>query len=262
MITLYDNAFSPFGRKVRLVLDHKGIAYETIDGLSKRNHAALQAVNGRIEVPTLVHDGTVVVNSSDIVAYLERAFPERPVYPASAIGWVHARAWERCSDTTVDAILVDISYWMWAERPDAMPPGLLDAARADLAQIYAALERELAARDFVVGAVSIADFALFAQLSGAKLLGVEFDGALYPRLLAWYRRMRGLEVCRADLDRAKAYLAQGPAGLDVERVKIFWRGDRLEWILARGHHRWLVKEIEEGRVMWPGLAIPKFAESV
>ena len=85
MITLYDNAFSPFARKVRMVLEHKGIAHEVIDALSHRNREALAAVNGRVEVPALRHNDVVVVNSSDIVAYLERVFPDRPVYPTADV---------------------------------------------------------------------------------------------------------------------------------------------------------------------------------
>jgi glutathione S-transferase len=259
MLALYDNPFSPFARKVRLVLDHKGLEYEVIDGLSLKNRDKLAAVNGRIEVPTLVHDGLVVVNSADIVAYLERAFPERPVYPKSHAGWAHARAWERCSDTVIDAIMIDISYWVWAERPDTMPAGLHDAAKKDLAQIYAALENELSSREFVCGELSVADYALFAQLSGAKMLNVAFEGL--PSLLAWYKRMRQLDVCKADLERVKSYLARGPENLDVERHKIFWRGDRIEWILARGYHAWFMREIDEGRVLWPGLGIPSPART-
>jgi hypothetical protein len=30
-------------------------------------------------------------------------------------------------------------------------------------------------------------------------------------------------------------------------------GDRIEWLLARGFHRWFMNEIEGGRVIWPGL---------
>lgn len=261
MLTLYDNAFSPFARKVRLVLDHKGLEYGVVDGLSRANRAALEAVNGRVEVPVLVHDAVVIASSSDIVAYLERVFPERPVYPRSVEDWVRARAWERTSDTVVDAILVNISYWVWADRADTMPAGLLDAARADLDKVYAALEAELKAGDFVCGELSIADLALFPQLTGAKLLDVAIDGERFPSVLAWYQRMRRIDVGMADLDRLKSYLGQGPAGIDVERSKIFWRGDRLEWMLARGYHRWLLGEIEQGRVIWPGLAIPKLGPS-
>ena len=38
MIKLYDSAFSPFARKVRMVLEYKGLNYEVVDGLLKPNH--------------------------------------------------------------------------------------------------------------------------------------------------------------------------------------------------------------------------------
>jgi glutathione S-transferase len=257
MLRLYENAFSPFARKVRMVLEHKGLGFEATDGLSRANRAALEAVNGRVEVPVLVHDGIVVINSADIVAYVERAFPEHPVYPADAGTWVRARAWERCADTVVDPILVDVSYWLWAQRHDVMPDGLLESARADLGRVYDVLEGDLARDDraFVCGALSIADFALFPHLTAVRALNVSFDPERCPRLHAWLKRMRGIETFARDLERTRRYLAQG-AALDVERIKIFWRGDRLEWLLAKGHHEWLMREIEAGRVLWPGLGIP------
>jgi glutathione S-transferase len=260
-ITLYENSFSPFARKVRLVLEHKGVEHEVVDGLARKNRERLERVNGRVEVPALVHDDLVLVNSPDIVAYLERRFPDKPsVYPSDHAAWARARAWERCADTVVDSILVDISYWSWAKRPDRMPDGLLEAARRDLNRVYDALERDLGASsssgDFLCGAaLSIADLALFPHLTSARLLDVSFDASRYPKCLAWYKRLRALDICVRDLDRTKAYIGNLP-GLDLELDKIFWRGDRIEWILARGYHKWFMKEIEEGRVMWPGLGIP------
>jgi len=52
---------------------------------------------------------------------LEHRYPQMPVYPEAPAARVHARAWERLSDTFVDPIFVDVSYWKWAERPDQMP---------------------------------------------------------------------------------------------------------------------------------------------
>ena len=256
MFKLYDNAFSPFARKVRMVLDYKGLAHETVDGLAKSNRAALEAVNGRVEVPALDHDGTIVVGSADIVAYLERVFGERSVYPAAHEAWVRARAWERCADTTVDPILVDISYWTWAIREDAMPDGMLAAAQADLNRVYDALHRALDGRDYICGDLSIADIALFPHLTGARRLGVAFDPDRHANVLAWYKRCRGSEPFASDLARTKAYLANLDT-IEIERHKIFWRGDRIEWVLARGFHDWFMREITEDRVLWPGLGVPQ-----
>lgn len=252
---LYDNPFSPFARKVRMVLDFKGLGYEAFDALLKSNREALEAVNPRAEVPTLVDADVVVVNSADIVSYLEYRYPQNPIYPAQAAARVHARAWERAADTFVDPILVDISYWKWTERTDQMPKGLLAAARADLALIYDALEHELADREYVSGALSISDIALFPHLASARAMDVEFSADRYPNLTRWFKRMRALPMCLADAQRARDYVAS-MKDRDLEKARIFWRGDRIEWILARGFHAWFFNEIEEDRVLWPGPAVP------
>lgn len=262
MITLYDSAFSPFARKVRLALEFKQIEYQAVDALARSRRAALEAVNRRLEVPTIDHDGVVVVNSSDIIAYLERRWPTRPLYPELNAAWAHARAWERCSDTLVDAILTNVSYWTWARREDAMPEGLHAAARKDLELVYGAMERDLAARDYLSAAtLSVADVALFPHVTAARVFGLGYDAAKFPRVHAWQRRLRAQPAMAEDLERTKAFLAQLVEHKDArqepyERTKIFWRGDRLEWILAHGFHGWLGKEIESQRAVWPGLSIP------
>jgi glutathione S-transferase len=168
---------------------------------------------------------------------------------------VHARAWERAADTFVDAILINISYWLWADRKDTMPAGLLDSARADLQLVYDRLNSELARRDFVSGPLSIADIALFPHLASAKAMNVEFSAQQHPNLVRWMKQMRTLPIVLADLRRARDYVA-GIKQLDVERGRIFWRGDRIEWMLARGQHDWFFNEIRERRVLWPGPALP------
>jgi glutathione S-transferase len=257
MITLYDNAFSPFARKVRLALQWKAIEHNVLDGLELEHRDKLAAVNGRVEVPAIDHDGVIVVGSADIVAYLERVWPDRPLYPAEHAAWVHARAWERCADTLIDPILTNVSYWRWAERDDRIPDGLLEAAARDLEAVYAAIERDLAGGDFVAGpALSVADVALFPHLTATRGVGVGYDAARFPRLHGWLRRLRAIDVFADDLRRVTVFLHEYVRADRHERRKIFWRGDRLEWMLARGHHGWLLGEITAGRVLWPGLGIP------
>jgi len=255
MLKLYDSAFSPFARKVRMVLEHKGLTYEVVDGLLRSNHQALKAVNGRLEVPTLVDSDVVVVNSADIVAYLEHRYPAKPVYPEQPAARVHARAWERTADAFVDPILINISYWKWAQRPDDMPEGLLDAARHDLRLVYDALDHELTHREFVSGPLSVADIALFPHLASAKAMAVPFSAQEHPNLARWFKHVRSLPICLDDVRRARDFVV-GMADRDFERRRIFWRGDRIEWMLARGFDDWYFHEIKEDRVAWPGPALP------
>ena len=157
----------------------------------------------------------------------------------------------------MDAILINVSYWKWAVREDAMPEGLLEAARRDLEQVYAALERDLAGGDFLVGeAPSIADIALFPHLTAAKSYDLGHDAARFPRLDAWLRRLRAIQAFADDLARVRAFIVAFLRGDAHERRKIFWRGDRIEWMLARGYHDWFAGEIAAGRVLWPGLGVP------
>ena len=211
MMKLFDSAFSPFARKVRMVLEHKGLTFEVCDGLVKSNHAALEAVSGRVEVPVLVEGDVVVVNSADIVAYLDAQYPAKPVYPASVAARVHARAWERTADSFVDPILINISYWLWADREDSMPDGLLQAARSDMTKVYDALERDLASRDFISGSLSIADIALFPHMAAARPLDVGFAPESNKNISAWLERMRALPIVEADRKRTRAYVAMHAA---------------------------------------------------
>ncbi len=249
MLTLFDNAFSPFARKVRMVLEHKRLPFEAIDGLAAAGHARLAALNPRVEVPVLVDGDLVVVNSPHIVAYLEHRHPERSVYPSDPVMRARALEWERLADTLFDAITHDVSNGGFGFPAGTRPAGLLEAAREDLAPIYDDLERTLADREFLCGELSIADLALFPHLTAVRFLDVAFDGATHPRLLAWYKRLRQVDVCRADLERTQAFL--GAAGTLQRPPAIVWRGDRIEWLLARGFADWFFAEMRAGRVAWP-----------
>jgi glutathione S-transferase len=111
MIKLFDNPVSPFARKVRLVLEHKQLPFESIDGLLRSNHDSLKSINGRIEVPALADGDLTVINSSDIVSYLEFRYPHAPVYAISAEARVHARSWERAADTGM-TVNVGLGSWL------------------------------------------------------------------------------------------------------------------------------------------------------
>ena len=253
MLTLFTNGFSPFARKVAMALEHKGLTYESVDGLAKANHERLQKVNPRAEVPVLVDGDLAVVNSSDIVDYLDRRYPERPAYPTDLKARVEARALERLADVRIDAILLDCSIWTWADRKDQPPPGLMEAGQRDLDKIFARIEDTLSryASPLPFGHLSIAEFTYWPHLAALRPLGFTMDAAKFPRLNAWFSVMRREKICMDDARRTADFLRTIPTNTSFEREKIFWRGDRIEWLLARGFHDWFAGEIKAGRVLWP-----------
>jgi glutathione S-transferase len=253
LITLYDNPFSPFARKVRMVLRFKEVAFESIDALAMSERGRLLAVNPRAEVPVLADGDVIVANSAEIVAYLEDRFPTPALLPSSPELRVKSRRWQRIADTVLDAIIHDISLWAWPthQRTDQPPAGLLEAGRRDLEVVVARLEESLEDAEFLCGGLSIADLALFPHISSLKLLGVQLQG--FRRVVRWNRNMRTLPVVQADLEHVKRSVvekfASGASPYEGERV--VWRGDRIEWLIAHGYWDWFRSELVSRRAIVP-----------
>lgn len=244
-LTLCYTALSPFCRKVRMAMEHKGLEFALAPG----DHITeTPAYNPRAEVPILVDSGFVVCNSPDILAYLDRRFPDRLLYPADAREFARVREWERIADTVLDPIVTVIGNWRFANLP-AMPAGLLEAARRDIAQIYDGLQASLGARDYICGAVSAADFALYPQVASGPVLGLPVDPDRHAAVRAWLKRMRARPEGQNDLAAARDWWAnKDKQTVDTERVN--WGTFRLEWLLANGQAEWFADQVRRDKVLW------------
>jgi len=84
---LFHFVMSNCSQRVRLGLEEKGLAW-TSHHLDLPNNAHVSADYQRINpngvVPTLVHDGQVVLESNDILVYLDEHFPDPPLRPLEA----------------------------------------------------------------------------------------------------------------------------------------------------------------------------------
>ena len=255
MLTLYDNPFSPFARKVRMVLRFKGLQHRSIDALAMDEHDRLVDVNRRAEVPVLVDGAVTVTDSADIISYLEDRFPNPTVLPTGPELRAKARRWQRLADTVMDAIIHDVSIWSWPthHRSDQPPKGLLEAGRRELTKILIDLEDSIDASGFVCDQLSIADFSLFPHVSSLKPLAILLEEATYPRLLRWNRHMRMQAAVQEDLEYVKRSATEkfSSGRSPYEGEKIVWRGDRIEWLLAHGFQDWLYSELSHGRALFP-----------
>jgi len=96
MLELYNFAQSTCSLKVRVCLAEKQLAW-TDRRLVSKNHDHLSdwylKLNPNGVVPTLVHDGVPIIESSVIAQYLDDAFPEISLSPADPVGLAEMRSW-------------------------------------------------------------------------------------------------------------------------------------------------------------------------
>jgi glutathione S-transferase len=79
MRTLYHFRFSPFSRRVRLALAHKGLEVELREGRDVPAHLEeARKLSPLRTLPVYVDDGRVLSDSNAIVQWLDRAYPKAP----------------------------------------------------------------------------------------------------------------------------------------------------------------------------------------
>jgi len=101
MIELYHLPKSICSQKVRLALAEKGLDWtgHVVDlGRFAHLEPGYLALNPNGVVPTLVHDGVAIIESTVICEYLDEVFPDPPLSPADPVGRARMRAWLRFID--------------------------------------------------------------------------------------------------------------------------------------------------------------------
>ena len=208
----------------------------------------LPAWSARAEVPILIDGETIVCNSPDILAYLDRRFPKTLLYPQEAKLYADVREWERMADTALDAIVTVVGNWRFAELPE-MPAGLMAAAMRDTSTIYERLQFKLRSQAFICGEVSAADFAFYPLVSAGAALNLKLDSALHPDVFRWMKTMRLLPAGQNDLAAVRAWWANAD-GHNVDTKRVNWGTFRLEWLLANGQADWFADQVKQGKVLW------------
>ncbi len=145
---LYSFNVSPYCKKVRAILQYKGLPFEErwVHPLKRR---ALRKLSGQEGVPVLDDDGHVIVDSTAIAQHLDARHPERPVVPREPGPRGRALLAEDWADEAL-ARAVQPVRWVLpanakrtiAEFRTSMPPGRADdLAFAAVARVVALDER-------------------------------------------------------------------------------------------------------------------------
>ena len=218
---LYHTNRSNCSARVRLLLEEKEVAWTShhID-LGKKENISEEyfGINPKGVVPALVHDGTVITESNDILVYLEERFPEpgfRAVdddrqpeidYWLKMSGDLHLPGIKTFQYYKVNAALVAKTddevarYNKLQKDPDLLAfhakhsdgrsfsDADADAAIALLNENFAKMEQAIADDGWLVGGVyTLADISWSPTI--ITLMGGGFDFSAYPNIQDWYERI-------------------------------------------------------------------------
>lgn len=112
MLELYDNGNSVCAQKVRVALAEKGLDWKR-HNLTLRGDQfdpAYMKLNPNGVVPTLVHEGRVITESSVILYYLDETFPSPPLMPREPLERVKVRMVNKLIDESVHNACVILTF--------------------------------------------------------------------------------------------------------------------------------------------------------
>ena len=173
---LYSLALSHPVRSVRAMLDHKGIAYRTIDLVPGLQPVVVRLAGFRgATVPALVLDGRKVQGSLAISRMLDEVRPDPPLFPSDPVARRRVEDAERWGEQVLQPVPRRIFRWMLAH--DA---GVRRWLAVDVSGVPGGA---LIARPS-------AQARLFARVVGADDATVRADIAALPALLDEVERLR------------------------------------------------------------------------
>jgi glutathione S-transferase len=224
MIVLYHNDMSVCAQKVRMTLAEKQLPWES-------HHLDLRAgdqqkpeyvkLNPNAVVPTLVHNGAVLIESTVICEYLDDAYPEPALRPKDPAARARMRLWTKQLDEGVHAATSTLSngiafrhqklVWGMARLEEFhrnMPnPArreqswenitkgvesryFLDAAKR-FNQLLGDMEVVLASGKWLAGdEYSLADIGYAPYITRLDHLQLQFLWDRRPHIADWYERLR------------------------------------------------------------------------
>jgi glutathione S-transferase len=141
MLTLYHVWTSTCSKKVRICFAEKGLDWESriIKGGAARENLEpwYLKINPNGVVPSLDHDGRIVIESCVILEYLDDVFPDPPLRPTDPVDRAAMRVWLEKSESVVHKNINVISHNRFAA---ARMAGLTDDEKLKIAERYPKLE--------------------------------------------------------------------------------------------------------------------------
>lgn len=197
-LTVLGASVSPYVRKVRVVLEEKGIPYKLEPISPFQPPEGWRDVSPLGRIPVLKDDsipgGGTLPDSSVICSYLERKYPTPALMPSDPFEHARVLWFEEYADS--DFIANGgrpIFFAIVINQLRKQPPDIAaakDAAKTKLPPFLDYLDRNIEGREFYVGnTMTLADISVAAPFFNLKHAGYELDAKRWPSLAAFLGRM-------------------------------------------------------------------------
>jgi glutathione S-transferase len=231
MLDLYHAGLSQASVKVRTTLKEKGLAYQShYLRVPEGDHLAPEylAINPDGQVPALVHDGNVIVETSVINEYIDDAFPDPPLRPASPLERARMRRWSQIVDEHLFHAIATIGWAFgigpilrergleefekayarltipskrqkWFKAYYGFPMEEIEEAREAIARAVAQMEHALAEHPHLAGPTySLADINVLSSAERMPRWAPDLmNEQVSPRSFEWFGRMMARPAVKA-----------------------------------------------------------------
>ncbi len=193
MIRIIGSYVSPYVRKVLACLNLKGLAYE-IDPITPFfGNEEYERISPLRRIPVLIDGDVSICDSSVICAYLDDAYPERPLLPVDPSDRAKARWLEEYADTRLGDVFIWGLFYQKVVRPAVWgEPGdeerVARTLTEEIPRTLDYLEGELPAGGFLFGDIGLADIAVASFFRNAAYAGFEPDPMRWPNTAGFVQR--------------------------------------------------------------------------
>jgi maleylpyruvate isomerase len=210
-VKLYDYFRSSAAFRVRIALNFKGLAYESVSKkLRDGEHRAAdyRAVNPQALVPALEDGGTVIAQSLAIIEYLEEKYPAPPLLPRGAADRAMVRAMALAIACDVHP-LNNLRVLRFLESPMGVDKKTIETRWYPhwIAEAFGGLEAQARqasgdGRHLFGTAVTMADAFIVPQMYNARRF--QCDLTPYPTLTAICAHLESLPAFARAVPEAQA----------------------------------------------------------
>lgn len=195
-LTIIGSFVSPYVRKVLACMELKGLAYQVDPITPFFGSDEFERLSPLRRIPVLIDGDLTVSDSSVICAYLEEAYPGRPLLPAEPADRARARWFEEFADTRLGDIFIWGLFYQKVVRPLVWnePTDEERVARVladDVPRSLDYLDGELPADGYLFGDIGLADIAIASFFRNADYAGFTPDAARWPRVAGFVARTLG-----------------------------------------------------------------------